>query len=205
MQSKHPARTWPLFLLSFVEGGSLLSVELIGAKLLSPTYGNSIYVWSAVLGTTLLGLMVGYFVGGRLSQQANVRKWLVGGVLLAGIWVVLLPILAPVMLAGLANWDFRIGILLATFLILFPPIALFGMVSPMAIQLLTRQLSEVGRSAGRIYAISTIGGLIFNFMAGLVLLPFGGISATAWITGALLLGTATLFYFFAPNLSNTIE
>lgn len=198
MLSQFPKRIWPLFLLSFVEGGSLMAVELLGAKLLAPTFGNSIYVWSAVLGTTLLGLMAGYFIGGRISQKPQLRTWLVRSTLLAGVWVALLPLLAPWLLLASEGLDFRVGILLATWAILFPPIALFGTVSPIAIQLLTRQLSEVGRSAGRIYAISTLGGLLFNFAAGLLMLPFAGISATAWITGALLIATALVYQFTPP-------
>jgi predicted membrane-bound spermidine synthase len=199
MLSQQPTRIWPLFLLSFVEGGSLMAVELLGAKLLSPTYGNSIYVWSAVLGTTLSGLMAGYFAGGRASRSKRLTKWLTTAVAGAGLWVTSLPFTAPWLLDQFASLDFRFGILSASFFILFLPIALFGMVSPMAIQVYTRQLSEVGRSAGRIYAISTIGGLIFNFAVGLWLLPFVGIQWTAIGTGMLLMGTALLFRIASPT------
>ena len=56
-----------LYLLSFLEGGSVMVCELVGAKMLAPVFGTSLYVWAAVLGITLGGLMSGYFFGGILS------------------------------------------------------------------------------------------------------------------------------------------
>ena len=37
--------------------------ELIGAKLLAPYFGTSLYVWAAALALTLGGLTLGYFIG----------------------------------------------------------------------------------------------------------------------------------------------
>jgi hypothetical protein len=34
-----------LYLLSFFEGGSVMSAELIGAKMLAPVFGTTLYVW----------------------------------------------------------------------------------------------------------------------------------------------------------------
>ena len=46
-----------IYILSFIEGGTVMLVELCGAKLLAPYYGTSIYVWAATLGVTLGGLI----------------------------------------------------------------------------------------------------------------------------------------------------
>jgi len=58
-----------LFLVLLIEGGALMAVELMGAKLVAPFYGNSLYVWTAVLTITVLGLTLGYYTGGRLEQD----------------------------------------------------------------------------------------------------------------------------------------
>ena len=58
---------WYLFPVLLVEGGSLMAVELLGAKLVAPFYGNSLYVWTAVLGISVLGLTAGYYFGGILA------------------------------------------------------------------------------------------------------------------------------------------
>jgi len=58
-----------LFLVLVIEGGALMAVELMGAKLVAPFYGNSLYVWTAVLAITVLSLTLGYYAGGRLSKE----------------------------------------------------------------------------------------------------------------------------------------
>jgi hypothetical protein len=58
-----------LFLVLVIEGGALMAVELMGAKLVAPFYGSSLYVWTAVLTITVLGLTLGYYAGGRLSKK----------------------------------------------------------------------------------------------------------------------------------------
>ena len=63
-----------LFLVLLIEGGALMAVELMGAKLVAPFYGNSLYVWTAVLTITVLGLTLGYYAGGRLAETRSVRN-----------------------------------------------------------------------------------------------------------------------------------
>ena len=60
-----------LYILSFIEGGVVMSTELVGAKLLAPYFGTSLYVWACVMALTLIGLAGGYFFGGRLSVKKN--------------------------------------------------------------------------------------------------------------------------------------
>ena len=60
-----------LFIISFIEGASVMAAEICGAKLLAPFFGSSLYVWSSVMAITLAGLASGYFIGGKLSKKAN--------------------------------------------------------------------------------------------------------------------------------------
>ena len=48
-----------LLLLSFIEGGSLMAVELMSARMLAPYFGSSLFVWATVLAVTLGGLTLG--------------------------------------------------------------------------------------------------------------------------------------------------
>lgn len=178
--------SWHLYLISFVEGGALMAVELMGAKLITPFYGNSIYVWASVLGFTLGGLVLGYFAGGRLSTRVPSRSLLYRLMLASAALVAAMPFLAPVILSMTAGMEFRLAILVSAFLILLPPIVLFGMVSPLVIRLLAAKLEEVGKSAGTIYAVSTLGGIVLNFSMGLLLIPYLGLRFSALITAGLL-------------------
>src|ERR1700757_783250 len=80
-----------LYSLSFIEGGVVMSTELVGAKFLAPYFGTSLYVWTCVMALTLGGLACGYFFCGRLSQKENHENILLRAVLTAAIYVCCLP------------------------------------------------------------------------------------------------------------------
>ena len=105
---------WFLFLVLLVEGGSLMAVELVGGKLIAPYYGNSVYVWAAVLATTLGGLTLGYYAGGRLSLKRPTVNVLMKIVSVSAILVFLMPTVSgAVMSATLIIEDLRTGIILS--------------------------------------------------------------------------------------------
>ena len=64
-----PEAIWKYFFLAFIEGASVMAVELFGAKMMTPYYGSSLIVWTTVIGITLLCLTIGYYLGGRLSMK----------------------------------------------------------------------------------------------------------------------------------------
>ena len=179
-----------------------MAVELIGAKLVTPFFGNSIYVWASALGFTLLGLMAGYFLGGWLSERRPSRNLLYKVVLASGAIVALMPFTAGLIVQATSGLELRLAVILSEIVILFPPVLLFGVVSPMNIRLITDTVEEVGNAAGRIYAISTGGGILLNFMMGLYLIPFVGVRMSAWLTAGLLIALSG--YFLLPkNVSET--
>ena len=79
------------FLLSFIEGGSVMAAELIGAKMLAPYFGSSLYVWASVLAITLGGLACGYYAGGVLSSRKRNELSLFYVLLAAATFTLLMP------------------------------------------------------------------------------------------------------------------
>ena len=55
-----------VLLLAFSSGFIIMSVELLGGRMLAPNFGTSIYVWGSIITVFMLSLSVGYLVGGRL-------------------------------------------------------------------------------------------------------------------------------------------
>jgi hypothetical protein len=53
-----PARIVPLWVLVFFTGWFIMQTELVGARALTPFFGNSIYVWGSVIAVFLLALLV---------------------------------------------------------------------------------------------------------------------------------------------------
>jgi predicted membrane-bound spermidine synthase len=176
-----------LYLLSFLEGSAVMACELIGAKILAPYFGTSLYVWAAALGLTLGGLMCGYFAGGLVSKrypnQLNLLYWLL---VVAGVFTALMPISGPWIMQYAIGWNLPTGAMLSLLVFMVPPLILMGMISPIVINLLNDRAKEAGNNAGNVYAISTLGGICMTFLLGFYIIPQLGVSYPAIAIGLLL-------------------
>lgn len=175
-----------LFLVSFFEGGALMAVELLGAKLIAPYYGTSLYVWAAVLACTLGGLAFGYLAGGILSNRRHNEKTLYFIVALSALFTFLMPLTGKLVMEATLGMSLKAGITLSAFVLLTPPVFLFGTVSPLIINLLSADAARIGKAAGTVYAVSTIGGICATFLTGFYLAPFVGLKESAWLVAAVL-------------------
>ncbi|HEX7413261.1 MAG TPA: fused MFS/spermidine synthase, partial [Bacteroidia bacterium] len=183
-----------LYGLSFIEGGVVMSTELTGAKLLAPYFGTSLYVWACIMALTLGGLAGGYFFGGRLSLRKNHETILMASVLGAAIYIGCLPLLSFLFIYLATNLSLLPSVFISSIFVLFPPVFIMGMVSPLIIKSITSTHEESGKVSGEIYAISTLGGICFTFLTAFYFIPQWGISITL-ITDALLLATFSIIYF----------
>ncbi len=173
-------------LLSFIEGGSVMAAELLGAKMLAPYFGSSLYVWATVLAITLGGLAVGYFSGGVLSYKSK-NPFALFYVLLAGAtFTVLMPFTSKIILWAVGMHSLIPAVITSATFILFPPVFMMGMVSPLIIRAITIDVESSGKAAGAIYAISTVGGIIATFLFGFYIIPNYGLTIPSIITGIIL-------------------
>ena len=96
MSNSNPHRNrkyWKLYMIVSVSGASILSVEILGTRVLAPFYGSSIFLWSALITVTLAALSAGYALGGRIADRRATMTGL--GVILAsgGILLTLVPLI----------------------------------------------------------------------------------------------------------------
>ena len=66
------------------------------------------------------------------------------------------------------------GSLVVQIVLVAPPVLVLGALSPWAIRLRMRSVAAAGDVTGRLYALGTAGGLVGNFAATLVLIPWVG-------------------------------
>lgn len=180
-----------LLLVALIEGGTVMSIELAGAKMIAPFYGTSLYVWASVLAVTLGGLTLGYFLGGWATYRFTPQKLLVGELLLGTLLIALMPLIALKIMPATSSLGLRTGSLVSAISFMLFPLICMGMVSPTIIQLNNKELKGTGRTAGTIYAVSTIGGIIMTLLMGFYLLPEWGIRKSVYLT-AILLGLMPL-------------
>ena len=74
----------------------------------------------------------------------------------------------------------------ATVALFAPAAILLGMVPPFAVRLCLEDRDHGGRTAGSLYAISTVGSIVGTFLAGFVLIAWVGSTAILFITAAFL-------------------
>jgi predicted membrane-bound spermidine synthase len=165
-----------LRVVAFAAGFSMMAYELVAARLLAPTIGNSTYTWTCVIGVIMAALSVGYFWGGRLADR---RDKLVD-VSFLGLAAALL-----VLVTLMANWSFtnflaenvadqRVQGLLAS-LVLFAPVSVvLGMISPYLVKLASKSLETLGRTAAGLSTWNAIGSIAGTFVTGFVLFALIG-------------------------------
>lgn len=148
-----------VFVLAFISGFIIMSVELLGGRILAPYFGSSIYVWGSVITVFMLSLSLGYLTGGRLSlNNPNLTRY---GLFFIGAAFTLLPTiwLGENMMDAVFQRieDPRYGSLVASTFLFFVPTVALGMIAPYSVRLLVQHRDHSGQVAGFLYFVSTLG------------------------------------------------
>ncbi len=141
----------------FFTGAAVMALEVLGTRVLSPSFGSGLYVWAALISVTLVALALGYFAGGWLADRRPTRRAMFT-ILLVGAATVGVSVLAAGGVLGAAErLGLRSGALVGAVALFGVPLALLGMITPYSVRLRTAQVGNVGHVAGRLYALGTIG------------------------------------------------
>lgn len=155
----------------FVSGAVVMILELTGSRLLAPHVGGSLPVWTSLIGIILGSLSAGYMLGGKIADK-NPNYQMLGVILfLSSIALCIIPPLSTLFLPLLLQFihDIRISAVLASIILFVVPSIFLGMVSPYAIRLKLKSIQQTGETAGKLYAISTVGSIFGTFLAGFYL------------------------------------
>lgn len=196
-----------LDLTALVVGLATLAIEFAMRRLISNVFSTSNVVWAGVVGMALLYLMIGYFVGGYWADRVQSAATCYRILAWASLGIGLMPLLTrPILvLAANALQTLDLGTALASAIVIgalfFVPITLLGCVPSFLIKLSMHDVAQSGTVAGRLYALSTLGGLAGAFGATLVLVPVLGTPATFLICAASLIIIAWLGLHLAKELS----
>ncbi|HEX9037029.1 MAG TPA: fused MFS/spermidine synthase [Ktedonobacterales bacterium] len=183
----------PLMLLVFIGGMASLGLEMLGPRMMAPFFGQSLFIWANQIGFTLIYLSLGYYIGGRVADRWPSARVLCGITSVAAIFTGLIPLISkPVLyLAAVAlNSEIPnifVGSLFAVVLLFSVPTILLGMVSPYAIRLTLITVGAAGRSAGDLYALSTVGSIIGAFLPVFLFIPYLGVQRSFYVISFALL------------------
>ena len=179
-------KSYKLYVISLAEGSAVMAAEICGIKLLAPIFGSSLYVWSSIMAVTLGGLASGYFMGGQLSKRPLKEKQLLIVLVSAIVFICLMSTISLYVNAIAYHLSLIPAVVLSSCVIIFPPMLCFGAASPLIISLLTSKTTESGENSGKIYAVSTVGGIVATFLCGFYLIPTYGIMYTLFMFASIL-------------------
>jgi spermidine synthase len=176
-----------IYSIAFVTGAIVMSFEMLGSRYLNPYFGSGIYTWASLISTVLMALTLGYFLGGWLADRTASLSVLAVTVLVASVYMLVLPSFSQPMLEFLTAGidDVRTGSLVASLAILLFPVTFFGMYSPFAIRLMLRSAQSSGMVSGTVYGVSTFGSIVGTLGTTFYLIPTIGTRAiTLWLGAA---------------------
>ena len=171
-------------------GAVVMALEILGSRLLAPVFGNSLFVWGALIGVILAAMSGGYAFGGWVSDRYPGAQVLAGLLLFSGAWTFLIAWLGqPVLFkVAVAIEDPRWGPCIAAALLLGPPAFGLSGVLPAMLRLAVSDLEYFGRHTGRLIALSTMGSLAGTWGTAFFFLSWiGSQTFVAWL-GAIQVG-----------------
>jgi spermidine synthase len=183
-----------LHLLVLFCGVGLMSLEMVGARVLWNNFGSSVFVWGSIISVFMAALALGYYAGGMLADRRPTLTWLAGIVGAAGAATLVISHWGLAISRAVDGWNLgpRAGPLAAAAVLYFVPSVLLGAVSPFAVRLSARQLASMGNVAGRLYALSTVGSLVGTLLTTFLLIPVMGTTKILYSIGALLMTACIL-------------
>ncbi len=186
-----------------VSGFVSFSYEVLWTRLLSFRFETTVYAFSVMLATFLLGLGLGGALVGLLHRRRPAADyWRIYGYLEAGVGV---SALATVLLffsarRGYGSFAARVlGEFGVSALIMLVPTTLMGAAFPIACDLYARGVRQTGRSVGRIYLVNTAGAIAGALATGFVLVRAIGTQGAMALASALMVAMASVVLLYAPG------
>jgi spermidine synthase len=182
------ARVTSLLFIFFASGAAGLVYEVVWMRLLSLTLSVTVYAVSTVLCAFMAGLAIGAAIAGRMAERMSrplftygVIEVVLGVIALAtpGVLIHLQSVYSWIFDAtGSTGLTFVLLRFLLAFIVLVVPSTLMGTTLPLLSKALIDRESAVGRGAGTLYAVNTLGAVTGCIAAGFLLIPNLGLSST---------------------------
>lgn len=197
-----------LYLTEFFAGMSVMAVELGASRLLAPYFSSSQIVWTIIIGTIMIAMALGNLYGGRKADRDPNPDKLYGRIIIAGIWIALIPAVGKYIIIGISallvfavNNNFLIIAGFAACMVLFVfPLFLLGTVTPSLVKYTMDSLDDSASIVGKLNASNTIGSIIGTFVPTFVSIPAVGTNITFLIFAGILLILCAV-YFITSKIS----
>lgn len=185
-----------LYVVVFLCGAVLMGLEIVGSRILAPTFGSSIFVWGSLISVVLAALSLGYWLGGKAADKWPRVSVMALFIALPGVMVALMPLYYRELNAWILGGTFgeRMGPLVSSVVLFLVPSIFLGTVSPFAVRLQARAVASVGKTAGGLYAVSTGGSIAGTMATAFYLISVMGVAKIVHALGITLLLVAAMVF-----------
>ena len=155
-----------------------MGYEILGSRILAPYFGGSVYTWGALISVFMLGLSIGYLIGGKIADKRKSFLDLFYLFIVATLTLFFVSVYGKYICLILLelSWDIRYTALTASLLLFLLPGILWGAVLPYLIKMTECSQKNIGVSVGRIYSVSTIGSILGVLLVSFYMVGFVGTS-----------------------------
>lgn len=172
----------------FLSGVSALIYQVVWMRMLTLTFGATVFAVSAVLSAFMAGLALGAWAFGRLADRAKqpilfyvVLELGIGAYALLTPWLFqhIDTVYAP-LLHGLTDDFYLLSLVrfVLAFAVIVAGAALMGGTLPVLSKFYVHSAGEVGKDVGSLYALNTFGAVLGVIVSGFILIPLAGVSVT---------------------------
>ena len=183
--------------MAFISGFCIMTIEMLGARILSPYFGGSLSVWGSIITIFMLALALGYLLGGRLSTRTpsgvTYALFFIGAALFSVPIILFADIIMNPIMINIE--DARYGSLFASIFLFFIPTSILGMISPYSVRLMVDKEEHSGHMAGLLYFISTLGSALGTLGTSFYFVLWYEVNQILWGSGLslMLAGFVILF------------
>lgn len=186
-----------------ISGFCSLTYETLWTRVFSLVLGSSIYAFTVMLATFLIGIGVGSILFAPfIDKRKNPVLWfaileaVIGVVSLLSIFAYReLPFIFYNMKEAFAEefWLFLfLQFLLCSSIMIIPTLSM-GAIFPLVGKILAKDVKTVGKNIGDIYFVNTAGSIAGAFVGGFIFIPYIGVQSGVIITAALNVFIAVVF------------
>jgi len=171
----------------FLANAALLVLQLVASRLLAPFIGSDLYTWTSIIGVFLAGIALGNAYGGKLADRYPSPRTLAAVLLIGAVsaaWMAIAPDLFHGFYRSLPLGP-RIPILAA--ILCLPAGFVLSLLTPLSIKLGLPDVAHTGRVSGMVFALSTLGCLLGNYVTGFYLVPAFAVNGLVYFAAGSLL------------------
>lgn len=206
---EHSPRQVKILLISFaVAGFCSLAYEVLWFRLLVFHLQTTIYAFTTMLTTFLVGIGLGSMISSALLRKggsAN-QNWIMFGYLEAAIGILGLM---SIMLFGSLDilntflvdpfWKYVAIQFSAAAIIMLLPALMMGAAFPIVCKIISNDASKIGGTVGLVYAANTVGAIFGSFVTGFYLARYLGTQDSLILVAMLNIMVAAVIFFYAPR------